>query len=159
VVPGTVGLEYRIGGLEKEDGTGTISHDARNHEKMVHLRAAKIAGVAQDIPPLEIFGNPDADLLVLGWGSTQGVIRQVVQKLNRQGIPVAATHLRHLNPLPADLLEVARRYKRVLLPEMNTGQLWYHLRGTLLLDCELLSKVQGQPFSPAEIEAKILSML
>ncbi len=159
VVPGTTGLEYRIGGLEKEDGTGTISHDARNHEKMVHLRAAKIAGVAQDIPPLEIFGDPKADLLVLGWGSTQGVIRQVVQKLNRQGIPVAATHLRHISPLPSDLLEVASRFKRVLLPEMNSGQLWYHLRGKLLLDCELLSKVQGQPFSPEEIETKILSML
>ena len=155
---GTPGLEHRIGGLEKQDGSGVISHDPHNHERMTYLRAEKIARIAQDIPATEVFGNPDADVLVLGWGSTRGVIEQAVGHLNKRGVPVAAAHLRHLNPLPADLKAVMQRYKRVLLPEINSGQLAYHLRAKFLMDIEQFNKMQGQPFGVDEIEAKILSM-
>ncbi|MCM2322499.1 MAG: 2-oxoacid:acceptor oxidoreductase subunit alpha [Oligoflexia bacterium] len=159
VVPGTPGLEHRIGGLEKADGTGTVSHDPENHEKMVRLRAEKIARIARDLPPTEVLGDPRSELLVLGWGSTQGVIRRAVENLNAQGTPVACAHLRHLNPLPSDLGTLLRKYKKVLIPENNMGQLWYRIRAEYLLDIERLNKVQGQPFRADEIEAKIKSML
>ena len=156
---GTPGLEHRIGGLEKEDGSGVISHNPANHEKMTALRAAKIAKIAQDIGPTEVYGNPDSDVLVLGWGSTRGVIEQAVGRLNRRGVAVAAAHLRYLNPLPPDLKDVLQRYKRVLIPELNAGQLAYHLRATYLMQFEQLNKIQGQPFRADEIEARILQVL
>ena len=155
---GTPGLEHRIGGLEKEDGSGAISHSAANHQKMTDLRAAKIERITQDIAPMEVYGSPDADVLVLGWGSTRGVIEQAVGHLNKRGVAVAATHLRHLNPLPADLEALMRKYKRVLVPEINCGQLAYHLRAKYLINVEQFNKMQGQPFRADEIEAKILSM-
>ena len=155
---GTPGLEHRIGGLEKEDGSGNISHSPANHQRMTDLRAAKIEKITQDIAPTEVYGDPNAPVLVLGWGSTRGVIEQAIGHLNKAGVPVAGAHLRHLNPLPPDLKALMQRYKRVLLPEINSGQLAYHLRGKYLIDIEQFNKVEGQPFRADEIEAKIRSM-
>ena len=156
---GTPGLEHRIGGLEKEDGAGTMSHNPANHQKLTDLRAAKIEKIAQDIPPTEVYGNPKSDVLVLGWGSTRGVIEQAVGHLNKRGVPVASAHLRHLNPLPSDLKALLKSYKYVVVPEINAGQLAYHLRGKYLVDVIQYNKVEGQPFRADEIEAKILSVL
>lgn len=158
-IPGTPGLMHRLGGLEKEDRTGAVSHVAANHEKMCKLRAEKVARIAQDIPPTTVYGSPDAELLVLGWGSTEGVIKEAVRNLNKQGVKVACTSLRHLNPFPSDLAALLKKYKKVLLPENNLGQLWYRIRAELLIDTERFNKVQGQPFRADEIESKIRSML
>ncbi len=158
-VPGTPGLEHRIGGLEKQDVTGVTSHSPENHERMVGLRAEKVARVAKDFAPTKLFGDNQAELLVLGWGSTYGVIRQTVEKLNREGVSVACAHLRYLNPLPTDLEPLLRRFKKVLVPENNTGQLWYRLRGEYLINAVKMSKVQGLPFTTEEIETKIRSVL
>ena len=123
-IPGTPGLRHRIGGLEKEDGTGDISYDPENHERMTELRAAKVAKIADDIPPLEVDDpDGDAELLVLGWGSTYGTIQAAARRVRERGRKVATAHLRHLNPLPANTGEVVRAYAKVLIPEMNTGQL------------------------------------
>ena len=159
VVPGTPGLEHRIGGIEKEDKTGVLSLAPENHEIMVGLRAGKVAKVAQEIPPTEVYGAKDADLLVLGWGSTQGVIKHAVRKLNQEGLKVACAHIRYINPMPPDLEGLLRKYKKVLLPENNTGQLHFKIRGDYLIDTIPLNKVQGQPFRIDEIEAKIRSIL
>jgi len=159
VAPGTPGFEHRLGGLEKEDGSGSPSHSAINHEKMVHIRAQKIAGISNDIPELEIYGDKDADLLVLGWGSTFGVIRHSIDLLRRSGVKVASTHLRHLNPFPPNLGEILKKYKKVLLPENNSGQLWHELRADYLKDIEKFSKLQGLPFTADEIINKVNSML
>src|SRR5262245_29740306 len=122
-VPGTAGLEHRIGGLEKADVTGNVSYDPDNHHKMQLLRQAKVAGIAKDIPPLEVFGREQGDLLILGWGSTYGAIRSAVERLHGDGKSVAHAHLRHLNPFPANTGEVLRNFRRVLVPEVNLGQL------------------------------------
>lgn len=156
---GTKGLEHRIGGLEKEDGSGAVTTSALNHEKMTKLRADKIERITRDIPPMEITGDPTAEILVLGWGSTAGVIQLAASHLARQGIGVAVAHLRYMNPMPPDLESVLRRYKKVLVPEMNSGQLWYRLRAAYLIDLDRLNKVQGQPFRADEIELKIKTML
>jgi 2-oxoglutarate ferredoxin oxidoreductase subunit alpha len=158
-IPGTPGLEHRIGGLEKEDRTGTVSHNPANHEKMVKLRAEKVARVAQEYAPMEVFGHPEAELLVLGWGGTAGVIKAAVSKLSGEGLKVACAQLRYLNPLPNDLEGLMKRYKKVLIPENNTGHLWYRIRAEYLLDTERLNKIQGQPFRIDEIESKIRSIL
>ncbi|MBI2604743.1 MAG: 2-oxoacid:acceptor oxidoreductase subunit alpha [Deltaproteobacteria bacterium] len=158
-IPGTPHLEHRIGGLEKEDKTGAVSHSPENHEKMVQLRAEKVARVAREIPPLKLHGAPNAELLVVGWGSTTGVIRQVVERMSERGVPVASVHLRHLNPLPSDLGPILKRFRKVLVAENNLGQLWYRLRAEYLLDSERLNKVQGLPFKAEEIETKIKSVL
>ncbi len=159
-VPGTEGLKHRLGGLEKEDVTGNISYEATNHERMTHLRAAKVAKIAEDIPPLEV-DDPDgeASLLVLGWGSTYGAIAAAVRRVRAQGKKVAAAHLMHLSPLPRNTEEVLRHYPKVLIPEMNMGQLWRILRAEFLVEAELFSKVQGQPIHAAEVEAEILRRL
>jgi 2-oxoglutarate ferredoxin oxidoreductase subunit alpha len=159
VIPGTPGLEHRVGGIEKLDKTGTLSMDAENHEKMVGLRAAKVAKVASEIPPTEIYGAADAELLVLGWGSTAGVIKHTVRKLNQEGVKVACAHIRYLNPMPPDLEGILRKYKKVLLPENNSGQLRFKLRGDYLIDTIPLNKIQGQPFTIDEIESKIRNIL
>lgn len=159
VIPGTAKMEHRVGGLEKEDKTGTVSHSPANHEKMVLLRKEKVARIAQDIAPLTLRGNPKAELLVVGWGSTQGVINETVDQLVAQGLPVAAIHLRHLNPLPKDLKDLLKKFPKILVPEINTGQLWHCLRAEYLCDAERLDKIQGQPFRADEIEGKIRSML
>ena len=154
-VPGTPGLQHRIGGLEKADITGNISYDGGNHALMTELRAAKVAGIARDIAPLEVEGDADADLLVLGWGSSEGAIRAGVRRAREAGLRVACAQLRHLNPLPANTEEVLRSFQRVLVPEMNTGQLALVLRGRFLIDIESLCKVQGRPLYAGEILAAI----
>jgi 2-oxoglutarate ferredoxin oxidoreductase subunit alpha len=156
VVPGTPGLRHRIGGLEKEDVTGNISYDAINHERMTELRAAKVAKVAEDIPSLEVDDpDGDAEVLVLGWGSTYGSIVAGVRRVRAKGKKVAAAHLVHLNPLPANTEEVLRSYRKVLIPEMNSGQLWRIVRADYLVDADLFSKMQGQPIHASEIENEI----
>lgn len=159
-VPGTPGLMHRIGGLEKEDGSGNVNYEPANHERMTRLRAAKVAGIAAELPPVEV-DDPDplADLLVVGWGSTYGPIRAALGALRAEGHRVAHVHLTHLNPFPPDLGSVLGRYRRILVPEMNLGQLSRLLRAEYLVDAQSLSKVQGLPFRAAEIAARILEML
>jgi 2-oxoglutarate/2-oxoacid ferredoxin oxidoreductase subunit alpha len=158
-VPGTPGLEHRIGGLEKQDGTGNVNYEPLNHEKMVRLRAAKVEAVAQDIPPAEPVGDPDGDILIVGWGSTYGAITAALRAQRDKGRRLGHVHLRHLNPLPSNLGEVLKRYKRVLVPEMNLGQLYWVLRAKYLVDAIGLNKVQGKPFMQSEIEGKIEEVL
>jgi 2-oxoglutarate ferredoxin oxidoreductase subunit alpha len=157
-VPGTEGLEHRIGGLEKEaDSTGNISYDPQNHQWATDLRAAKVLKVADDIPPLEVDDpSGEADFLVLGWGSTYGAIRVAVDRARDRGKKVARVHLSHMNPLPKDLGEILRRYRTVLVPEMNTGQLVKLVRAEYLVDAQVFSKVQGQPMFAEELEEEII---
>jgi len=159
-VPGTPGLEHRVGGLEKANGTGAISYDPANHELMVRARAARIAGIAADIPPVEL-DDPtgDGQVLVLGWGSTYGAVAAAVERLRRRGFKVARAHLVHLNPFPANLGDVVSRYRRVLVPEMNLGQLTSMIRSEFLVDARAITKVQGQRFLFSEIEAAVLALL
>ncbi len=150
-VPGTAGLEHRIGGLEKADGLGNVSYDPENHHKMTLLRAQKVAGIARDIPPLETFGADGGDLLILGWGSTYGAIRSAVERLLAEGRSVGHAHLRYLNPFPANTGEVLARYRTVLIPEINLGQLAMLLRATYLVDAVSYNRVRGKPFRIQEI--------
>ena len=150
-VPGTAGLEHRIGGLEKADGTGNISYDPDNHHRMTELRAEKIERVARTIPPLDVDGVSGARLLVLGWGSTYGPIRAAVRRSRVNGEAVDVAHLRHLNPFPSNLGEVLAGYDRVLVPEMNSGQLRRMLRSDFLVDVHGYNRVSGLPFSTAEL--------
>ncbi len=159
VVPGTPGLEHRIGGLEKEYLSGNVSYAPANHEQMVRVRARKIAGIAAEIPPTEINGAPEGDVLLIGWGSTYGAITAAVQTLQRQHKPVSHVHLRYLNPLPGDLGDILRRFKKILVPEMNLGQLVKVLRAEYLVDAVGLNKIQGLPFKVAEITNRIIRML
>jgi 2-oxoglutarate ferredoxin oxidoreductase subunit alpha len=158
-VPGTPLLMHRVGGIEKEDGSGNISYDPTNHEHMVHTRAQKVANVAQLIPPTEVEGDADADVLVLGWGSTWGAIGAAVQTVRAEGHKMARAHITHLSPLPPDLGDVVRRFRKVLVPEMNLGQLTRIVRAEYLVDAECISKVQGQPFTGAELVARIHATL
>jgi 2-oxoglutarate ferredoxin oxidoreductase subunit alpha len=153
-VPGTPGLEHRIGGLEKADISGNVSYDPENHHRMQVLRQAKVAGIANDIPPLDVFGPAEGDLLVLGWGSTYGAIRSAVERLQGQGASIAHAHLRYLNPLPANTGEVVKAYKRVLIPEVNLGQLSMLIRARFLIDAVGYNKVRGKPFRIAELQAE-----
>ncbi|HET8979281.1 MAG TPA: 2-oxoacid:acceptor oxidoreductase subunit alpha [Solirubrobacteraceae bacterium] len=154
-VPGTPGLAHRIGGLEKSDVSGNISYDAANHERMTELRAAKVAGIADDIPSLVVDSEPGAELLVLGWGSSEGAIRAGVRIARAAGHRVACAQLRHLNPLPHNTGDVLRSFERVLVPELNAGQLAMLLRSRFLIDVESHSKVRGQPLYAAEIAEQI----
>jgi 2-oxoglutarate ferredoxin oxidoreductase subunit alpha len=154
-IPGTPGLAHRIGGLEKADGDGNISYDAANHERMTELRAEKIDGIARETPPLHVDAEPGARLLVLGWGSSEGSIRAGVRRAREAGHTVACAHLHHLNPLPANTGDVLRSFDRVLVPEMNTGQLAKLLRAKYLVDIESFCKVQGRPLFASEIEEQI----
>jgi 2-oxoglutarate ferredoxin oxidoreductase subunit alpha len=158
-LPGTPGLEHRVGGLEKEDITGNISYEADNHERMTRLRAAKVAKIADDIPPLEVDHEEGAELLVLGWGSTYGTITAAVRRVRAQGGKVASAHLHHLNPWPRNTAEVVRSYRKVLIPEMNTGQLLKLIRAAFLVDAEGFNKVQGQPIFAEELANDILRRL
>ena len=158
-VPGTPGLEHRIGGLEKADGTGNISYDPDNHDRMVRLRAAKVAGIAADIAPLEVDEQDGARLLVLGWGSTYGPIGAAIRRVRADGGKVAQAHLRHLNPFPANLGEVLRRYDRVLIPEMNLGQLRMLVRSQFLVDAIGYNRVRGLPFKAEELADAITELL
>jgi 2-oxoglutarate ferredoxin oxidoreductase subunit alpha len=154
-LPGTEGLQHRIGGLEKADVTGNISYEPANHARMTELRAQKIAGIASELPPLVVDADPEASLLVLGWGSSEGAIRAGARRAREAGHPVATAHLRHLNPLPANTGDVLRSFDRVLVPEMNSGQLALLLRGRFLVDVESFCKVEGQPLFAAEIQREI----
>jgi 2-oxoglutarate ferredoxin oxidoreductase subunit alpha len=157
-VPGTPGVEHRLGGLEKQDGTGEVSYDPANHEHMVRVRAQKIANIAREIPELAVDGPGSGELLVVGWGGTHGAILSAVQRARRAGLSVAHAHLRYLNPLPRNTGDVLRRYKRVLVPELNAGQLRLLLRAAFLVDVVGLNKVQGRPFLVSEIEAKVAEL-
>ena len=159
VRPGTPGMQHRIGGLEKWDGSGDVSYDPENHEHMVGVRAEKVARIANDIALLEVQGPQSGELLVLGWGSTYGAITSAVADLAAEGIVVSRAHLRHLNPLPKNLGEILRRFRRLLVPELNSGQLALLLRGRFLVDAISYSKVQGQPFKRREIMERIRKVL
>jgi 2-oxoglutarate ferredoxin oxidoreductase subunit alpha len=159
-LPGTPGLEHRIGGLEKQDVTGNVSYDADNHDLMVRMRARKIAGIAADIPELEVDdADGDAKLLVLGWGGTYGPIAGGVRRARRKGLKVAQAHLHYLNPFPRNLGEVLRRYDQVLVPEMNLGQLLKLIRAEFLVDAVGYNLVRGIPFRTLEIEEAIEGLL
>ncbi len=157
--PGVAGLEHRIGGLEKADGSGNVSYDGANHETMTRLRAAKIAGIALDIPPTDVDAQDGAEVLVIGWGSTYGAIAAGVERIRARGHKVDQAHLVHLNPFPADLGEVVGRYRRVLVPEVNTGQLSRLLRAEYLVDAISFTQVEGIPFRAAAMEAAILRQI
>ena len=158
-IPGTEGLEHRIGGIEKQDGSGNIDYDPGNHELMTQLRAAKVAGIAKDIPLMEVDDPGSASLLVLGWGSTWGVAQQAVRQARARGLSVAHAHLVHVNPFPTNLGEVLARYQHCLIPEMNMGQLARLVRAEFLVDAKTISKVQGLPFRASEIEDAIVETL
>ena len=158
-VPGTAGLEHRIGGIEKQDVTGNINYEPLNHEHMVRLRAAKVESVAIDIPPVIPEGDESGDLLIIAWGSTHGPITAALNAQREKGRKIGHVHLRYLNPLPRDLGEVISRYKKVLVPEMNMGQLLMILRAKYLVDAQGYNKIQGKPFKTSEIEQKIEQML
>ena len=158
-IPGTPGLEHRIGGLEKADGTGNVSYDPDNHDLMVRMRARKVAGIAADIPELEVDDPDGAELLVLGWGGTYGPITAGVRRLRRDGKRVAQAHLTHLNPFPRNTGEVLRRYPKVLVPEINLGQLVKLIRAEFLVDAAGYHRVSGQPFRSDELAEAIETML
>src|SRR5690349_19460391 len=152
-IPGTPGLAHRVGGLEKADKTGAISYDGPNHQRMTDLRAAKVAGI--EVPDVEVLGETDADLLVLGWGSSYGTIRAGARRVRERGGRVATAHLHHLRPMPANVGALLRKFERVLVPEMNSGQLAHELRARYLVDVASYGKVQGQPLLPSEMEQEI----
>ncbi len=157
--PGLAGLEHRIGGLEKADGSGSVAYDGANHEHMSRLRAAKIAGIAADIPPTDVDDEEGARVLVIGWGSTYGAIAAGVQRVRARGHKVAQAHLVHLNPFPADLGDVLKRYDKVLVPEVNLGQLSRLLRAEYLVDAQSLTQVSGIPFRAASMESALLELI
>jgi 2-oxoglutarate/2-oxoacid ferredoxin oxidoreductase subunit alpha len=159
-VPGTAGLEHRIGGIEKADGTGEISYDPANHDLMVRTRAAKVERVADSIAPL-VVDDPGggARVLVLGWGSTYGPVAAACRRVRAGGGRVAHVHLRHLNPFPSDLGEVLGRYERVLIPEMNLGQLALLIRARYLVDAVGYNQVRGLPFTSAELTDVITGLI
>src|SRR5439155_1329638 len=158
-LPGTPGLEHRIGGLEKADRTGNISYDPDNHDTMVRLRAQKVAGIASDIPELEVDSEGGASLLVLGWGGTYGPIAAAVRRVRKAGGRVDHAHLRYLNPFPRNTGEVLRSYEKVLVPEMNTGQLLKLVRADFLVDAVGYNRVRGLPFRASELEEALWGML
>jgi 2-oxoglutarate/2-oxoacid ferredoxin oxidoreductase subunit alpha len=158
-IPGTPGLEHRIGGIEKSNITGNVDYEPENHELMVNLRAQKIQRIADDIPEIEVEGPQSGELLLLGWGSTYGAITSAAREARGRGKSVANAHLRHLNPFPKNLGAVLQNYKKVLIPEMNLGQLALLVRGKYLVDAISLPKVQGQPFKISEISERINEIL
>jgi 2-oxoglutarate/2-oxoacid ferredoxin oxidoreductase subunit alpha len=158
-IPGTPGLEHRVGGIEKQDVTGNINYDPLNHERMVRLRAAKVEAVADDIPDVVPAGDQSGDLLIVAWGSTHGPITAALKTAREKGQSVGHVHLRHLNPLPKNLGDVLKRYKHILVPEMNMGQLLMILRAKYLVDAQGYNKIQGKPFKQSEIEQKIDEIL
>lgn len=153
--PGTEGYQHRIGGLEKQDVTGNVSYDGANHEKMVHLRRQKIEGIARDLPPARIEGDPEGDLLLVGWGSTQGAIKAAVRAARAEGHKVSQLHLRYLNPLQSNVEDILRRFRRILVPENNLGQLCQLLRSRFLVDARPFSGMKARPFLIREIRNAI----
>jgi 2-oxoglutarate ferredoxin oxidoreductase subunit alpha len=158
-IPGTPGLEHRVGGIEKQDVTGNINYEPLNHEHMVRTRAEKVEGIAQDIPEIVPEGDQSGDLLIVAWGSTAGPITAAMKPMREKGHRIGHVHLRYLNPVPRNLGDILKRYKKVLVPEMNMGQLSMILRAKFLVDAESYGKIQGKPFKQSEIEAKIEELL
>jgi 2-oxoglutarate ferredoxin oxidoreductase subunit alpha len=158
-IPGTPGLEHRLGGLEKQETTGNVNYEPLNHENMVRMRAAKVEAIAQDVPDVVPAGDPDGELLIVAWGSTYGSITAALGPQRAKGHRIGHVHLRHMNPLPRNLGEVMERYRHVLVPEMNMGQLLWVLRAKYLVDAQGYNKIQGRPFKQSEIEAKIEEIL
>lgn len=158
-IPGTPGLEHRVGGLEKEDRTGNVSYDPENHQKMVNYRAEKIERIVQDVPDAVVEGDAEGELLIVGWGSTYGAIKSAVERARSKGKPVSQLHLRYLNPFPKNLGEILYNFKKVLVPELNKGQLAFILRSKYLVPTVSYSKVQGLPFKAVELENKIDELL
>jgi 2-oxoglutarate ferredoxin oxidoreductase subunit alpha len=159
VLPGTPGLMHRVGGLEKHDITGGVSYEAENHERMTLLRAAKIDGIAEFLPPQQVLGPPQGDMLVLSWGGAGGAARTAVDRVQKRGHAVAYANLRHLHPMPRNLAGLLNNYRRVLIPELNTGQLRFLIRGRYGVDAVGLNKTQGKPFLITEVESKIMELL
>jgi len=158
-IPGQAGLEHRVGGLEKNE-EGGVSYDPNNHEEMTRLRADKVNAIANSLPPSEVFGDAEGgDLLVLGWGGTYGAITSAVRNLRTEGFSVSSLHLRNLNPFPNDLGDILSKFKKVLIPELNMGQLSLLIRSKYLIDVISYSKVQGQPFKVSELSNKILETI
>jgi 2-oxoglutarate/2-oxoacid ferredoxin oxidoreductase subunit alpha len=158
-VPGTAGLQHRIGGLEKEDATGNISYEPDNHSLMTRLRAERVAKIADDIPLLEVDHDEGADVLVIGWGSSYGSIKAAARRVRLGGRPLAVAHLHHLNPLPQNIREVVTSYRKVIVPEMNMGQLVKIIRAEFLVDADSVTKVEGMPFFADELEREILERM
>ncbi len=158
-IPGTAGLQHRIGGLEKQDITGDVCYDPKNHEHMIRTRRQKIDNIADAIAPLEVFGEDSGELLLLGWGGTYGSITAAVENAQAEGLSVSSAHLRHLDPMPKNTGDVLRRFKKILIPELNMGQLLPIIRGRYLVDAIGFNKIQGKPFMISEIEDKIKEML
>jgi 2-oxoglutarate ferredoxin oxidoreductase subunit alpha len=154
-IPGTPGLEHRVGGLEKEDGSGNVCYDPTNHEYMCKIRAEKVTRIQQDIPPCELLGEASGDVLVVGWGGTKGVLVAATRQAQLKGLKVSHLHLRHLNPLPADLEDVLRSFKKVLVCELNLGQLVKIIRSEFLLECESFNQIRGLPFKVRDVVAAI----
>ena len=158
-IPGTPGLEHRIGGLEKQDVTGNVNYEPLNHENMVRIRAAKIEAITQDVPNVMPSGDPEGDLLIVSWGSTYGSITQSVRAQREKGRKIGHLHLRYLNPLPGNVGDILKRYKKVLVPELNMGQLLWVLRAKYLVNAIGLNKIQGRPFKQSELDQKIEEVL
>jgi 2-oxoglutarate ferredoxin oxidoreductase subunit alpha len=154
-LPGTPGLEHRVGGIEKQHITGNVNYDPENHHFMVKLRQEKVDRAAADVPPVEVMGEKTGKVLVLGWGSTYGSISSAVEKMQNEGKSVSAAHLRHLNPFPRNLGEVLSGFETVIIPEMNLGQLCTMIRAKYLIDAVAFSKVKGRPFQIREIIRKV----
>ena len=158
-IPGTPGLEHRIGGLEKSNITGNVNYDPGNHEFMVHLRAQKIKNIENDIPELEVTGDKDADVLVIGWGGTFGSISEAVSSVRQNGGRVAQAHFKYLNPFPKNTGEILKRYRHIICAELNMGQLAKFLKSEYPVVIDSFTKIQGLPFKSSEIENKILKVL
>ena len=157
-IPGTPELMHRVGGLEKEDGSGNISYDPDNHQKMVNIRAQKVENAAKLLPPQQVVGPQSGELLVLSWGGTYGSCLTAVQNAQAEGESVALAHIRYLNPFPSNLGEIISRYKQVLIPELNMGQLRTLIRSRYLVDAIGFNKVKGKPFTVTELHEKILEL-
>jgi 2-oxoglutarate ferredoxin oxidoreductase subunit alpha len=158
-IPGTPGLEHRVGGLEKADGTGNISYDPDNHHLMTQLRAAKIKAIEEDVAPLEFDADEGADTVILGWGGTYGAIGAAVRRLRNGGKKVARAHLKHLNPFPKNTGEVLARFDKVVIPEINTGQLSRLIRAEFLIDTIGINKVRALPFRAGDLEDELLKIM
>ena len=159
-IPGTKGLEHRVGGLEKDQKTGNVSYDPENHHQMVKIRAAKVDKIADYIPPQELeSGSENSKLIVVGWGSTYGAIKTAVRDLASEGIDVAHTQIKYIQPMPKNLGQILSNYDKILIPEMNNGQLIKLIRDRYLVDAKPLNKIKGMPFEAQEIKSAILNML
>ena len=158
-LPGTTGLEHRIGGLEKEDVTGNVSYDPENHHHMVETRAKKVANISSEFDKTEIYGKKSGDVLILAWGGTRGACRSAAESLINDGCKVGYVHLRWINPLPDDLGEILIKYKNVLIPEINFGQLIKVIRSEYLVDAKGLNQVYGKPISAADIQDEVKKLI